>query len=133
MPHLRHRTEDQICLLSIQFFSAGGSFKVEVATCVPDGYTSSTGRAWPANKVTAQALPPMDRPRLGNPHFPAFGDHWFGFGPRRYDPGAAEIQAPEQYSRVAERVLRLLHEQAEPWWRGELAQDQDHETSQDDR
>ena len=37
LPHWRRRSTKQICLLTIQFFSAGGSFVAEVAECGPDG------------------------------------------------------------------------------------------------
>ena len=118
MPHFRRRSENQICLLSFQFYSSGGSFVVEIAECGPDGHTASSGRHWPPDKVTAQCIN-APRPRLGSSQFPV-GDHWFTFGPRNYESGADVVRSRAHYDQVAAEVMRLVDEQAEPWWREQL-------------
>lgn len=115
LPHLRRRSETQICLVSFQFFSSGGSFVVEVAECGPDGFTTSWGEHKPPNKLTAQDIS-GPRPRLG-----AAGDHWFVFGPRNYEPGADRLQPQETYEALAAKVLRFVESQAEPFWQQQLS------------
>ena len=115
LPHLRRREDDRISLLSVQYFSSGGSFAVEVATCGPDGVTTSWGELKPPAKVTAQDVADP-RPRLGSTDFPD-GDHWFVFGPRSYESGGDAVQEDAHYDAVAADVVRCVDEQAEPFWR----------------
>ena len=115
MPHFRYRSTNQICLLSFQFHSAGGSLVAEVAECSPDGYTASWGQHWPPSKVTAHCIG-APRSRLGSTQFPV-GDHWFTFGPRNYEPDADIVRPRAHYDGVAAEVMRFVCEQAEPWWR----------------
>ncbi|MEV0807211.1 DUF4304 domain-containing protein [Micromonospora sp. NPDC050200] len=118
MPHFRRRSSQQTCLLSIQFYSSGGSFVAEVAECGPDGYETSWGERKTPQKVTAQDIPDP-RLRLGSPNFPD-GDHWFIFGPRNYEPGAAVVHPRERYDAIATHLIQLIDEQAEPFWREQL-------------
>lgn len=118
LPHFRRPSNDQICLLTFQFYSSGGSFVAEIAECGPDGYTTSWGRHWPPNKVTAHCVGDP-RPRLGSPHFPV-GDHWFTFGPRNYEPHSDVVRPHDHYDRVAAEVMRFVRQQAEPWWHEQL-------------
>jgi hypothetical protein len=120
LPHLRRRSADQICLVSFQYFSSGGSFAVEVADCDGDGFTTSWGAHKPPNKVTALDIP-SPRPRLGSPDFPD-GDHWFVFGVRAYEPGHDAIGPAEHYDAIAAEVIALVGAQAEPFWREQLHQ-----------
>ena len=119
MPHFRQRSENQICLLTFQFHSSSGSFVAEVAECGPDGYTASWGQHWPPSKVTAQCIN-APRPRLGSSQFPV-GDHWFTFGHRNYEADADIVHSPEHHGQVAAEVMRLIREQAEPWWQEQLS------------
>lgn len=116
LPHLRRRSDRRIDLISVQYFSSGGSFVVEVAACGPDGYTTSWGKHIDATKVRAQDIP-TPRPRLGSENFPEFGDHWFVFGPRNYEAGSEKVYPPQHYDDIAADVIRLVAEQAEPFWR----------------
>jgi hypothetical protein len=118
LPHLRRRSDTQICLISFQFFSAGGSFVVEVAECGPDGITTLWGEHKPPQKVKAQDSPAR-RPRLGSADFPV-GDHWFVFGSRNYEPGAEQLQPQATYQALAADVLRFVESQAEPFWQEQL-------------
>ena len=116
LPHFRRRESERISLLSIQHFSSGGSFTVEVAACPPSGHMTSWGQTIAPSKV--RALDVNDpRPRLGSLSFPGSGDHWFVYGPRLYDPDAGAIQPSPHYEAVARSVLELVDSQAEPFWR----------------
>jgi hypothetical protein len=119
LPHLRRRSDAQICLISFQFFSAGGSFAVEAAECGPDGFTTSWGEHKPPHKLKAWDVP-APRPRLGCADFPR-GDHWFVFGPRNYEPGAEKLQRLEAYESLAAEVMRFVESQAEPFWKQQLS------------
>ena len=118
LPHWRRRSTKQICLLTIQFFSAGGSFVAEVAECGPDGYVTSWGAHKAPQKVTAHDIN-TPRPRLGSPQFPQ-GDHWFTFGRRNYESGAHIVHPREHYDEIAAQMIRLVEEQAEPFWHEQM-------------
>ena len=115
LPHLRRRSDTRVDLLSVQFHSAGGSFVVEVAACGTNGYTTSWGQHIEPAKVRAQHIS-SPRPRLGSATFPV-GDHWFVFGRRSYESGNDRIEATAHYDTIASEVIRLVHDQAEPFWR----------------
>lgn len=117
-PHLRRRSPEQICLVTFQFRMAGGSFVTEVAECGPDGLEVPGWRHIPPQKVTAHHIS-YPRPRLGGSAFPV-GDHWFVFGPREYEDGARVVHSAEHYAEIAAQVVRLIDEQAEPFWREQL-------------
>lgn len=116
LPHLRRRDDDRISLLSVQHYSSGGSFVVEVAACPPTGFTTSWGEQIPPHKVRAQDLV-AGRPRLGNPMFPEPGDHWFVYGRPNYEDGSDQVKPQSHYEAVASEVLALIDSQAEPFWR----------------
>lgn len=119
LPHLRRRLPQRVDLLTFQYFSSGGSFAVEVATCPPDGFVTSWNERIPPSKVTAHDIP-APRGRLGSDSFPE-GDHWFDFAPRSYE-GQAEFERrtnqelPIDPERVAAEVISLVQSQAEPFW-----------------
>lgn len=111
LPHLRRRVADRIDLITVQHYSAGGSFVVEVACAPPEGFEGVRGWIEPA-KVCAQDIN-SPRPRLGAAQFPE-GDHWFVYGPRSYeDPDPAGYPPPAD---LAAEVVRLVAEQGQPWW-----------------
>lgn len=118
-PHFRRRLDDRVDLLSVQFFSSGGSFVIEVASCPADGVRHPWGRHIPANKVKATDVNQM-RPRLGSPTFP-HGDHWFDFGPRSYE-SPSEHRArtgnkdPVDPTVVTEDVVVAVEQQAMSYW-----------------
>lgn len=119
LPHLRRRRPGGIDLLTVQHFSSGGSFVVEVATSPPDGFVTSWNERIPPSKVTAHDIP-TPRGRLGSDSFPD-GDHWFDFAPRSYE-GQAEFESrtnkrlPIGPDQVAAEVISLVRSQAEPFW-----------------
>ena len=116
LPHLRRLSDRRIDLISVQYYLSGGSFVVEVAACGPDGYTTSWGEHIDATKVRAQDIP-FPRPRLGSENFPGFGDHWFVFGLPNYEAGSEKVYPPQHHDDIAADVIRLVAEQAEPFWR----------------
>ena len=114
MPHFRRREAERISLLSIQHFSGGGSFVVEVAACPPSGHVTSWGAEITPAKVKATDINDP-RPRLGNPNFPGRGDHWFVYGPRNYEPSGQNVLPGAHYDAVAQEVVDRL-DQAEAFW-----------------
>lgn len=115
LPHLRRRDRERISLLSVQHYSSGGSFVVEVAACPPSGHTTAWGLTIAPSKVKANDINDP-RPRLGSQNFPRGGDYWFVYGPRLYDPDAGTVQSRSHYEAVAQAVVELLDSQAEPFW-----------------
>ncbi len=116
LPHFRRRDSERISLLSVQHFSSGGSFVVEVAACPPAGHVTSCGQDVAPSKVKAVDINDP-RPRLGNPNFPGRGDHWFVYAPRNYEPDGQIVLPQSHYLDVAAGVVALLDDQAEPFWR----------------
>ena len=114
LPHLRRYDDGQVCLMTFQFYSVGGRFAVNVATCSLDGILQYDGTRIPANRATAyHVLCPGER--IGSLTFP-YGDHWFWFGPRNYDPNHLALQSPEYYRNIADDVVRAIDRDAEPFW-----------------
>ena len=110
LPHLRRRGDDRIDLMTVQHYSGGGSFVVEVACVSPE--VARNLRKDPA-EICAQDIS-SPRPRLGSAHFPQGGDRWFVYGPRTYeDPDPGRYTPPDD---LAAEVVRLILEQAQPWW-----------------
>ena len=101
-PHFRRIGPNGIHLLTVQFDKWGGGFVIEIATCGPEGLTTSWGEHIPPNKVRAWDTNP--RHRLGAPS-PGQDGVWF-----RYDDGTP-------VEKVARRVLAYLPE-ADAWWNG---------------
>lgn len=113
IPHLRRRLDEQVDLISIQHFSSGGSFVVEVA-CVPPKRIILGGRSLEPASIRAIDVS-NPRPRIGADNFPQRGDHWFHYAPRNYEVESDRLfHSPDT---IAEQVIQLLREQAEPWWR----------------
>jgi hypothetical protein len=108
-PHFRRPTESGIHLLTFQFDKWGGGFIVEIATCPPDGFTTSWGKHISPGKVTAWDI--NRRLRLGAPDEKS--DHWF-----RYDKRGL-FSFGDPYERAALDVLPYLDSQAESWWKRE--------------
>jgi hypothetical protein len=114
LPHFRRRGLDRISLLSVQHFSSGGSFVVEIAACPPSGFVTSWGKEIAPTKVKAVDIGDP-RPRLGNPNFPGRGDHWFVYGPRNYETDGQTVLTDSHCVAVAKDVVALL-DQAEAFW-----------------
>jgi hypothetical protein len=114
-PHYRRILPTRIDLLTFQFYSAGGSFVVEVAKCGPEGPTRPSGVIAPAR---ATAWDVLHRLRLGSDPGQGRADHWFEFGRPSYEPAGDLVEAPEHYLRIARHVEELIRTQAETYWAG---------------
>ncbi|TCN20450.1 DUF4304 domain-containing protein [Mesobacillus foraminis] len=102
-PHFRRVNETNIDLITFQFNKWGGSFVVELATCIKEGTTMSWGEKIPPNKVTAHHI--NERFRLGATSFEDEGI-WFSY---------EKARSVEDYTAVAENVLKLLNTSDESW------------------
>lgn len=110
-PHFRRSADAALHLLTFQFDKYGGGFVVELAVCPRAGVLLDTGEHITPEKVNAHSV--NRRLRLGAA---AEGqDHWF-----RYD-GLLRRFTASRYDKAAQRVLFLLDEQGEPWWRSAAA------------
>lgn len=110
-PHFRRARPTHIDLVTFQFYSSGGSFVVELATCSASGVVHSWGEVVPPGKVTAHDV--LQRHRLGSQ---GHGDHWFVFGKCNYEEGHDIVEPAEHYVAVAEAVRGLLREEGEGYW-----------------
>ena len=103
-PHFRRTNEAKLDILTFQFSRWGGSFVVEVCSCLPTGVVLHSGMHIPPKEVKAHHIYP--RLRLGsNP--PKQTDHWFDFESATY--------GERIYQMMAEEVLMCLP-QAERYW-----------------
>jgi hypothetical protein len=110
-PHFRRLQATRIDLVTFQFYSSGGSFVVELATCPSAGVVHPWGQVVPPNKVTAHDVP--SRHRLGSQDH---GDHWFVFGKRNHEDGHEVVAPDAHYVAVADEVRRLLADEGEAYW-----------------
>jgi hypothetical protein len=108
-PHFRRIALPRVDYLTVQFYSAGGSFVVELASSDANGKPDGYGSDLPVEKLNVQFF--RERFRLGSK---GLSDHWFEFGPRTYDP-PREIEQPDFYVRIAERVLLEFEGAGEQW------------------
>ena len=110
-PHLRRRLADRVDYLLIQFYSAGGSFVIELGRTGPDGFTEGPWKDLPVEEIEVPHT--SNRRRLTDPGAKR-GEQWFRFAPRNYeDPEPVQPQA--HYDAVADRALRAFDEQGELW------------------
>ena len=109
-PHYRRRTKRAIHLLVFQFDMWEGRFVVTIATCPPEGASTSWGKPIAPNKVRVRD---MDRSLvLGAPDEQSDGECF------KYDQRQRR-QSPEAYEKAALAVLPFLDGQAEAWWKRE--------------
>ncbi|HEX6185447.1 MAG TPA: DUF4304 domain-containing protein [Pyrinomonadaceae bacterium] len=112
-PHFRRVLPDRVDYLTVQFYSSGGSFVVEIATAGPDGKPVGYGRHLPVEKLNVSYF--SNRLRLGSDRAGGKADHWYVFGPRSYD--APEPLRPfEHYLAIGRQVTADLERQGEPWF-----------------
>ena len=113
MPHFRRVRPDRVNFLTFQFYSAGGSFVVVIASCGPNGVEDQFFSHIPIEKLTAHDC--HGPRRLGSRPEEHKSDHWFHYGPRSYD----SPRPPKPYSHyldIANSIVQLLDSQAEKWW-----------------
>jgi len=112
-PHFRRVLPDRVDYLSVQFYSSGGSFVVEIATAGPDGKPLGYGKDLPVAKLNAHYF--SHRLRLGSNRAWGRADHWYVFGPRSYDD-PKPLRPFEHYLAIAREVTADLERQGEPWF-----------------
>lgn len=111
-PHFRRVSPKRVDYLSVQFYSAGGSFVVELAAAGPDGKPNGYGKHLPIEKLNVAYF--AKRFRLGSDPDGGVVDHWYEFGPASYE---APTPAPsyEHFLRIAAEVVTHLGLQGESW------------------
>ena len=112
LPHFHRVLPDRVDYLSVQFYSSGGSFVVEIASAGADGKPRGYGDHLPVQKLNTFFF--SNRLRLGSEPTAGKGDHWYVFGPRSYDP-PEPLRPPDHYLVVARQVVEDFERQAEPW------------------
>ena len=114
-PHFRRRLPERVDYLTVQFYSAGGSFVVEVGRTGPDGFTDGPWKHLPVDKINVghifynrRRLTPRDA------HGGWRGREWFQFGPRSYD-SSEPVKPQEFYDAIADQALAIFDTTGEPW------------------
>ena len=111
LPHLHRIKPSGADYLTVQFWSAGGRFAVEIAKCSPDG--RGAGYDTPLNKLNPSYF--SRRLRLGSSPERGKSDHWFEFGRLSYEPPSPP-KPFAHYEAVAASVVPFIDAQAEKWW-----------------
>lgn len=113
-PHFRRRLPNRIDYLTVQFYSAGGSFVVEVGRTGPDGFTEGPWKDLAVDKITVGHI--LERRRLvpRDAHGGWRGGDWFEFGPRNYDP-TQPVKPQEFYDGIADKALAIFDTTGEGW------------------
>lgn len=112
-PHFRRPLPTRLDLLTFQFYSAGGSFVVEIAQCGPEGPKLSWKSVAP-EKATAHHV--NQRLRLGSDPENRRSDHWFKFGKPNYEDGHEDVLPSTHYRQIANEVKELVRTQGERYW-----------------
>ena len=108
-PHFFREQNDFISLLSVQFFSSGGSFCVELGYADPNRSNVYFRPDAAPSKMRVSAT--RDRMRLGAPDG---GDHWFHFGLTTYGDARGSLL---EVNALAREVSARVVDEGEPWWR----------------
>jgi hypothetical protein len=114
-PHFRRRLTERVDYLMLQFYSAGGSFVVEVGRTGPDGFTDGPWKDLPVDKINVGHIF-NDRRRLTprDAHGGWRGSDRFEFGPRSYD-SALPVKPQEFYDAIADQAIAVFDAVGEPW------------------
>jgi hypothetical protein len=112
-PHFHRAGATRADFLTVQFYSLGGSFVVEIAACGPNGIESGYASELPVAKLNTHHF--RERLRLGSDPAGRKTDPWFHFGPSNLEP-PRPLARTEHYEAIAARVAALVASQGEPWW-----------------
>ena len=87
-PHLRRPLPERIDYLNVQYYSAGGSFTINLGRTGPDGFVAGAWQDLPVDKITANHVF-KDRRRVtprdaGSRAHGVAADFW-EFAPRSYE------------------------------------------------
>jgi hypothetical protein len=113
-PHFRRRLPNRIDHLTVQFYSAGGSFVVEVGRTGPDGLTEGPWKDLAVDRITVGHI--LERRRLvpRDAHGGWRAGDWFEFGPRGYN-NSQPVKPQEFYDAIADQVLSIFDATGETW------------------
>jgi hypothetical protein len=113
-PHFRRRLPDRVDYLMVHFYSAGGSFVVEVGRTGPNGFTEGPWKDLSVDKISVGHI--HDRRRLAprDAHGGWRGKDWFEFGPRSYDP-PQPVKPQEFYDAITDQAIAIFDATGEPW------------------
>lgn len=104
-----------VSLINFQFFSSGGSFCINLSFADKQRDNIYFRKeTQPKHLKVSQAT---IRARLGAPNL--VGDRWFSFGKTSYGEFRGEPQNP---SDIANEIIRLISEEALPWWEKHAAE-----------
>ena len=114
-PHFRRRLPERVDYLTVQFYSAGGSFVLEVGRTGPDGFTDGPWKHLPVDKIGVGHIF-YDRRRLTprDAHGGRRGRDRFEFAPRSYD-ASQPLKPQEFYDAIADQALAVFIATGEPW------------------
>jgi len=105
-PHFYRATNQHVDLLSFQFRLAGGSFVAELSFAEANRNNVYYDKEAPINKLRPSQT--TKRFRLGAQG--AGLDNWFSFEPKGF------LKREPNYRGIASEVVRLIEDQAVPWW-----------------
>lgn len=107
-PNFYRESEGFIALVNFQFYSAGGSFCVNLSFADPERRNIFfRPETHPSKLKVSQA---SERMRLGEP---SGGDNWYSFGETSYGEFRGQ---PILVSEIVSTVNELMASQAEDWW-----------------
>jgi hypothetical protein len=101
-------SEGFVALVIFQFYSAGGSFCVNLSYADPARCNIHFRPETPARNLTVSQA--RDGKRLGAVQ----GDRWYSFGPTSYSEFRGEPVSPAV---LVDTINDLLESEAEDWWR----------------
>jgi hypothetical protein len=107
LPNFYRETDGFVALVNFQFYSAGGSFCVNLSYADPERTNIYFRPETPIAKLTVAHA--REHKRLGAIH----GDRWYSFGRTSYGEFRGE---PVDPGAIVEIVNGLLESEAEPWW-----------------
>lgn len=108
-PNFYRDTDGFVALVNFQFYSAGGSFCINLGYADPHRENVLFQKDTQISKLRINQT--KDRVRLGAPEG---GDQWFSFGETNYNETRGEPRSIEELSLIC---TELLSSQAEDWWR----------------
>lgn len=114
-PNLYRNNSEFISLVNFQFFSAGGSFCINLSYAEPSRNNVFYQKETEVKKLKVSQT--RERVRLGSKNLQ--GDMWFSFGQTSYGEFRGKpIPAPK----LVAQINTLFEKQAEPWWEEKCAE-----------
>ncbi len=114
-PNMYRESSGFVSLINFQFYSAGGSFCVNLSYAEPSRENVYFKKDTDVKKLRVSQT--TEQVRLGSDNLK--GDMWFSFGKTSYDEYRGE---PIPVDELTQRINNLISEQAEPWWSAKCEQ-----------